>query len=652
MNDLFYIKLSLINIKRNSKTYFPYILTCIFTIIMFYNIHSLSINEGINSGIISFLLFQGTIIMMIFSAVFLFYSNSFLFKRRKKEFALYSILGLENKHIKKIMFLETFFILAISLLLGLLSGIILSKFIFLILIKLMKFPVTMKFTLSLNSILTTIIVFSVIFLIILVFNFFQIKSIKIVELLKGNELGEREPKSNFKITIIGIISLGTGYIITLLVKSPVDAVFIFLIAVVLVMIGTYCLFTSGSIVLIKQLKKNKKFYYKINNFISLSSMLYRMKQNAVGLASICILSTAVMLTISTTVSFYLGEEDILKTRFPYDASIYLFSSESDKISLIDDEIKNQSENNNIIVKNKIEFRYVDFLGKKDGNNIILTNINDNDSNVYNISLINVEEYNKLENKSEVLNENEILIFTNGKNFGQNVININNIEFKIKKELDNFILQKKESSPIVNQYYVILKDSNIINNIYKDIYNKDFKNYNYTIKFNLDGDENNIIQFINVLKNNLTSVINDNIYIESMHKSKYEFYSLYGCLFFLGVFLGILFIMATVLIIYYKQISEGYDDKQRYEIMQKIGINKKEIKQSIKSQIMIVFSLPIFAAIVHIAVSFKILVKVMAVLNLVNVNLFLCCVIVTVLCFVISYILVYLITAREYYKIVK
>ncbi|WP_406542331.1 FtsX-like permease family protein [Clostridium ljungdahlii] len=359
MNKLFYPRLAVINIKKNSKTYFPFILTCICTIMMFYIMHAISINKGLDgasgSESLKTLLFLGTIVIGIFSAIFLFYTNSFLIKRRKKEIGLYNVLGLEKKHIAKILFFECIFTSVISLTAGLIGGIILNKLMFLLLIKMLNFKVSFGFSISVPSIIKTLIVFCSIFFVTLLSNLFQIKILKPIELLKGSEQGEKEPKTKWIMTIIGLAALCGGYGIALNVKSPLAALNLFFGAVILVMIGTYALFTAGSIAVLKFLRKQKNFYYKTGHFISVSGMMYRMKQNAVGLANICILSTAVLVMLSTTISLYAGMEDILKLRYPRDIVVTAKETNKSQIQKLDETLNSELKNGKIDMKGKLYY---------------------------------------------------------------------------------------------------------------------------------------------------------------------------------------------------------------------------------------------------------------------------------------------------------
>ncbi|WP_029163520.1 ABC transporter permease [Clostridium scatologenes] len=647
MNKLFYPKLAVINIKKNSKTYFPFILTCICTIMMFYIMHAISINKGLNGtgGVQSLktILSLGTIVIGIFSAIFLFYTNSFLIKRRKKEIGLYNVLGLEKKHIAKILFYECIFTSAISLIIGLIGGIILNKLMFLLLIKMLNFKVHFGFSISMPSVIKTLIVFISIFFLNLLSNLFQIKILKPIELLKGSEQGEKEPKTKWIMTIIGVTALCTGYGIALNVKSPISALFLFFGAVILVMIGTYAIFTAGSIAVLKFLRKQKNFYYKTGNFISVSGMMYRMKQNAVGLANICILSTAVLVMLSTTISLYAGMDDFLKIRYPRDIVITARETNENQIQKVNETLDSELKNSKIDIKDKIY--YVDNsleVIEKSGKFLSVSE-NTDKSKISAIEVIPVSDYNRLQEKNVSLHDDEVILFSKVKGYNDNTINIDGKTFKVKQRLDKPVEGLDNSMMDVVDTYIIF-----VNNV-DAVGKKGFKEY--TIGFNISGTNKDIISTSDKL-NKKFAQNKIKASVESAVSGKEGFLSVYGGLFFLGIFLGTLFLMATVLIIYYKQISEGYEDKERFEIMQKVGMDKNEIRKTIRSQVLMVFFLPLVFTIIHIAFAFPMITKMLALLGLKNVNLFILSTAITIIVFAAIYTLVFSLTARAYYKIVE
>lgn len=658
MSKMFYQKLAVTNINKNKKTYFPYILTCICTIMMFYIMDFISLNDGLNhmpgGDSLKIILNLGTKVIGIFSVIFLFYTNSFLIKRRKKELGLYNILGMEKKHIAKVLFWETLFVALMSLIVGLIFGIALSKLMFLVLLKILNFKVSMGFYVSTVSLIKTAILFGIIFLLTLINNLRQIHLSKPIELLKGGELGEKEPKTKKLLTLIGVLTLGAGYYIALTTESPLEALNMFFIAVILVMIGTYALFTAGSIAVLKRLRKNKKFYYKSNNFINVSGMIYRMKQNAVGLANICILSTCVLVMISTTVSLYTGMEDVLRTRFPRDIIIGLSNTSNENVETFNNMVEKTAKEKGVSIDNVINYRHMGIVAMQNGNSF--TDFH-NDSVLYKdiseIDLIPLSQYNAMENKSVSLKENEILLYYQKGKIDGNTINILGNEFRIKERLDDIKVKSISPSISYKSYFIIMPDEETIKKVYlsSEVTDKNEAELSYYYAFDTKSSAKDQIDLTSAINSNINK-LSLNGSCEGLEESRESFFSIYGGLFFLGIFLGALFIMATVLIIYYKQISEGYDDKNRFEIMQKVGMSKDEIKKSVGSQVLMVFFLPLVTAVIHIAFAFKVIVKLLAVLNLTNVKLFALCTAGTILIFAIFYAAIYLLTSRVYYKIVS
>lgn len=660
MNKFFYPKLAINNIKKNYRTYVPYIITCIGTIMMFYNMCYLSVAKDIgsvsDSGSVRQILFLGAIVIGIFSLIFLFYTNSFLIKRRKKEFGLFNILGMEKKHIAKIMFYETAITAIVTILVGISLGILLSKLMLLLLFKIMLSVAPFGFEVPLTAILATIGLFCGIFTVNLIYNMGQVHLSNPVELLKGGNVGEKEPKTKYVLTITGFVSLGIGYYIAIATKSPLAALNKFFIAVILVIIGTYCLFTSGSIAVLKMLRNNKKYYYQSRHFISVSGMIYRMKQNAAGLANICILSTAVIIMISSTISLYSGIEDVLRTMYPRNIIVSASDISDEQAEEIDALIEKQISDSYIDVSNVSRYRFMGLVASQEGSSFRTANYayysQDNDD-FASLIFITQDEYNKLENKSVSLNSGESIVYTVSGKIPGNTFNINGYEFAIKEKLSSLKSAHILSDTLIKSYCVVVNNESTIGQIYKALNNDEntMEELSYFYGFDVDADEKVQINIVYNL-NNAISKLNTSIRVEGAEVSRDGLYAMYGGLFFLGIFLGLLFLMATVLIIYYKQIAEGYDDKERFEILQKVGMSREEVKGAIKSQVLTVFFLPLITTVIHIAFAFKVIVKLLAILNLTNVPLFALCTVITIIIFAFFYTIIYALTARSYYKIVS
>ena len=642
MNNFIYEKLAVTNLKNNRKTYVPYIFTGVLTVMMFYIIDALSRGKGITQDTLKICLQYATGVIVVFAVIFLFYTNSFLIKRRKKEIGVYNILGMGKRHIARMMAVETILTAGISILGGLVFGIIFGKLMYLLLLKILRNSVDMQFSVNGTAIVQTVILFAGIFLLTYLYNILQIQLVNPVELLHGGNQGEKEPKSRWLLVIVGVAALGNGYWIALTTEAPLEALLKFFVAVVCVIIGTYALFIAGSIVVLKILRKNKAYYYNPKHFTSVSGMIYRMKQNGAGLANICVLSTMVLVMVSTTVSLYAGMEDILDARFPRDVSIVCNEADTNKEETLQRLIKEQCEKAGVKITDRVRYRYGSMNAVLKGNNLEKVEQYYPDNHFYYVEMITQEEYNRIEKKNVSLKEQEILTYTTNGKCGKKQINIAGQNYQVKKELSEMTSQPKSTAEMYKTLYIVFANAEQIERI---------ESFSYADKFNLKGDDGKQKEALEQIQNEFYEKFPDGT-MESRMLSRSSFYELYGGLFFIGIYLGSMFIMATVLIIYYKQISEGYDDRERYQIMQKVGMSKKEVKRSIRSQVLSVFFLPLVVAVIHVAVAFKVMTKILGVLNLTNVSLFAVCTIITIAVFAVFYIIVYSITAKEYYRIVN
>lgn len=642
MNNFIYEKLAVTNLKNNRKTYVPYIFTGVLTVMMFYIIDALSRGKGITQNTLKICLQYATGVIIVFAVIFLFYTNSFLIKRRKKEIGVYNILGMGKRHIARMMAVETILTAGISILGGLVFGIIFGKLMYLLLLKILHNSVDMQFSVNGTAIVQTVILFAGIFLLTYLYNILQIQLVNPVELLHGGNQGEKEPKSRWLLVIVGVAALGNGYWIALTTEAPLEALLKFFVAVVCVIIGTYALFIAGSIVVLKILRKNKAYYYNPKHFTSVSGMIYRMKQNGAGLANICVLSTMVLVMVSTTVSLYAGMEDILDSRFPRDVSIVCNEADTNNEETLQRLIKEQCEKAGVKISDRVRYRYGSMNAVLKGNNLEKVEQYYPDNHFYYVEMITQEEYNRIEKQNVSLKEQEILTYTTNGKCGKKQINIAGQNYQVKKELSEMTSQPKSTAEMYKTLYIVFANAEQIERI---------ESFSYADKFNLKGDDGKQKEALEQIQNEFYEKFPDGT-MESRMLSRSSFYELYGGLFFIGIYLGSMFIMATVLIIYYKQISEGYDDRERYQIMQKVGMSKKEVKRSIRSQVLSVFFLPLVVAVIHVAVAFKVMTKILGVLNLTNVSLFAVCTIITIAVFAVFYIIVYSITAKEYYRIVN
>ncbi len=642
MNNFIYEKLAVTNLKNNRKTYVPYIFTGVLTVMMFYIIDALSRGKGITQDTLKICLQYATGVIVVFAVIFLFYTNSFLIKRRKKEIGVYNILGMGKRHIARMMAVETILTAGISILGGLVFGIIFGKLMYLLLLKILHNSVDMQFSVNGTAIVQTVILFAGIFLLTYLYNILQIQLVNPVELLHGGNQGEKEPKSRWLLVIVGVAALGNGYWIALTTEAPLEVLLKFFVAVVCVIIGTYALFIAGSIVVLKILRKNKAYYYNPKHFTSVSGMIYRMKQNGAGLANICVLSTMVLVMVSTTVSLYAGMEDILDSRFPRDVSIVCNEADTNKEETLQRLIKEQCEKAGVKITDRVRYRYGSMNAVLKGDKLENVDQYYPDNHFYYVEMMTQDEYNRIEKRNVSLEEQEILTYTSNGKCGKKEINIAGRNYQVKKELSEMTSQPKSTAEMYKTLYIVFANAEQIERI---------EPFSYADKFNLKGDDGKQKEALEQIQNEFYEKIPDGM-MESRMLSRSSFYELYGGLFFIGIYLGSMFIMATVLIIYYKQISEGYDDRERYQIMQKVGMSKKEVKRSIRSQVLSVFFLPLIVAVIHVAVAFKVMTKILGVLNLTNVWLFTVCTIITIAVFAVFYIIVYSITAKEYYRIVN
>lgn len=661
MSKSFYFKLAAENIKKNSKTYIPFMLTCIITIAMFYIILSLSGNPGIaamrGASFITMFMSIGSVTVGIFAVIFLFYTNSFLIKRRKKEFGLYNILGMEKRHISAVVFIEIFYTAAISLIIGLPGGILLDKLMYLIISRLLNVEVTLGFYVSVEPLIASVIFFGAIFFFIFLNTLRQICFSNPIELLKGESMGEREPKTRWLMTVLGVGCLGAGYYISVTTRDIASAFMMFFLAVILVILGTYMLFTAGSVFILKTLRKNKRYYYKTKHFISVSGLIYRMKQNAAGLANICILSTMVLVMISSTSCLMMGMDEILKENFPYDLTLevrraYWSEDSEEKLSQFDEAVDIITEYEKEI--SRADFLYVmDFVGYFQDGKVLF----EGTSSPYFLCFVTAEDYNKAFGGELVLKKGEIAAAPLNKddaNFNSESINLFGIECKIKEKADYFYAHNGDNNVIAEKAAIILSDIDAMHELsdkFCEFYEISENGYRGDKVININFTANEEKRH-NVILSDLAEKTGDFVLLTSRADGKYNFLDLYGGLFFLGLFLGTLFIMAAVLIIYYKQISEGYDDKKRFEIMQNVGLSKGEVRASIHSQVLTVFFLPLVMAGIHMTAAFPILKSLLEGMGMTKTWLFLSCTAVSFLIFAVFYVIVYLLTARSYYKIVS
>ena len=665
------------NIIKNRRVYLPYMIACTFTTAIYYIICSLGDNSSLTElwggNIIRTYMGVGQLIVSIFAVIFLFYVNSFLLKRRQSEFGLYNILGMEKRHIAKIIAFETLYTYMAVAVCGTVFGILLDKLIYLILLKMLGAAVPVGFYISGSAIAKSLILTGAIFVLMLLNSIRLIHKARPVELLRSDSAGEREPKAKWALALLGVILLGAGYYIAVTVKNPITAFMLFFAAVVLVIAGTYLLFTAGSIALLKLLRKNKNYYYRTKHFISISSMLYRMKRNAAGLANICILSTMVLVMVSATMFMYLGSNEMLRIRYP--AEFVMTASVDDPgapeaASLLDDAISKEG----LAGKDAITYRDLSLNAFYDENTGGFTT----DPDIYQSSsavdmldqistfvFIPLEDYNRCSGRHMKLDsDSDVLVYYTGSSeapgSGSDTLTIDGQQFDIRGELDSMIKNSNIVASINGGCFIIVKDISVIEKILETSAelsgdDQSFISFNYMTDIKGDPKENS--DAIGRVYDQALAAISgldagSTVSLQCRSVESVSYTADFTGLFFIGIFLGLLFLMATVLIMYYKQLTEGYEDRKRFEILQNVGMSHAEVRRSINSQILIVFFLPIVTAGIHVAFDFPFIFRVMTLMNLFDKKLFALCTAGCFLAFTVFYIVVYLLTSRLYYRIVR
>ena len=652
----FYWKLAFTNLKGNRRVYLPYLLSSVGIIMMFYSINALG--QGIDQGAlyggttVASMMGLGVFVIGLFAVLFLFYTNSFIIKRRKKELGLYNILGMEKRHIAHILFRETLLIAVCSLALGLGLGIVFSRVLFWLLGLLLGTNLAVAFVIPVSAITSTLGLFGLIFLLTLCYNLLQVKLSKPIELLHGGETGEREPKAHWFLAVLGALLLGTGYTMAVTIQDPLSALVFFFVAVILVILGTYLLFITGITAMLKLLKKNKRFYYKTNHFTALSGMLFRMKQNAAGLASICVLFTALLVTVSTTFSLYTSMDGLLRARYPRNVLVSVYDANQEAKDMVRSAVAEKSQELGLTLENVVD---------REGWNITTARVGDTlhtqevPSEAYAVvNIFTQREYQRFSGQQVDLAENQVLFFDPANTFpGGDTLHIDDKTYEIVPS-DYVMPEASTLAQIYEMYYLVVREEAVVENILAPSGSDTFPVYSYDFDV-AGGDPEDIAalrEALGTVDFSGPGVEYEALLFEDSATSRQSFMELYGGLFFLGLFLGVLFLLGTALIIYYKQVSEGYDDARRFNIMQKVGMSHKEVKQSIHSQILLVFFLPLVMAVLHLAFAFPMLEKILLVMGLANTQLILLSTLGCVAVFAVAYLIIYALTARTYYNIVE
>ena len=659
MNKRIYGKMAITNIFKNGKIYFPYLITIIGSMMFYFLLNSIGSNPRIynvvtgaeafkGASTLCGILQSGSFLSSIFIFIFLLYANSFVLKHQKKQLGLYRILGMEHKHMIKIIFTEVVFLFGVGIIAGLFFGIVLDKIMLVLLFKIIGQTAPAGFYLNMNAVIQTPILALVLAGLILVFNVFSMLRTKDIDLLKSEKVGEKEPRNRPIYTMVGVIALAIGYYIALKTTNAGSAINNFFPAALMVMYATYMLFISGSISVLKLLKNNKNYYYKTKHFISVSGMLYRMKQNAAGLATICILSTAAIIVISAGVSLYANGERGIQELFPREVQFCVqMEKGEDAEALLQKVVAEQ----NFPVQDMVRCTFGSSLFVKTENGIESPKIVEftGFDNMPDCYILMLEEYNRFNGSNETLAENEILLYSSDGFYTNDTLTYADTTYEIKGEADKGCLTYITNSTMSLFSKLLIVVSS------QEVFDKFMVGSPESVGtwIGFDGVQNAEaeVSFAEAAKSAFTV---NGVEAEVMIKQQEQeaFYSMYGGILFVGGILGVLFILCTVMIIYYKQISEGLEDKERFHIMQKVGLSKEEIKSVIHSQIMLVFFLPLVTAVIHSAVALKIVASCLRMVVSVHMPTFILSVASTYLVFSIVYVVVYKITSKEYYNIVN
>ena len=676
MSGALYPKLALSGISKNRKIYFPYILTCTGIIMIYYIIYFLSENPFLQTthgnNEILMLMNMGRGILLIFSGIFLFYANSFLVRRRRKEFGLYNILGMGKNNIAVVMLFEALFIYIISVIAGIGFGILFSKAAELVLVNIIKADIHYEFSVNMAGIAQTAINYGLMFLLITLVSLLRVQISNPIQLLHSENTGEKPPKANWAVAIIGLLMLAGSYIFAITVNNIFAVLFGFFIAVILVIIATYLLFIAGSVVICKLLRKNKNYYYKTNHFVSVSQMAFRMKKNGAGLATICILSTMVLVTISTTVCISAGAQDTIRRMYPRDYMFELFPqnrtfASEEQISEVEEYISEALSSFDIKEENPLIYHERYLTGYPEENGI--RGYRDADDSMKNtsVALYPLSDYNRILGKNETMGENEALIYYQGGYKYEDYKLFDYATLKIKGTAEKFFSNRYLSiNPTVclivqDEFFDTLNAEcldAIDNSSDIDDENPNYSAISTVYGFDITADTDTMYEITDKLVEIILADfgtldrLDCKIFLDDVVWTEMNYRESSGGLLFLGVVFGFIFICAAVLIMYYKQISEGYDDCSKYEILRKVGMSRKEIRQSINSQVLTVFFAPLIMAGIHLAFCFPLLKKMLNLLGLTNDNLFLGVTLICFAIFAVMYILVYILTSKIYYKIVS
>ena len=680
MKTALYPRLAWDGLRKNKRLFTPYLLTCICMVMMFYILSFLGSPETCallprGSNTTGKILNLGSFVIFVFSAIFLYYTNSFLVRRREREFGLYNVLGMNKRNLARIVTWESLITAVLSLVLGLALGIVLSKLAELGLVNMLGGDINYRIRIDVDSLTRALGLYAIIFAVIWLSTVVRVGRSSAVALLRSESVGEKPPKANWLLGLAGVVILAAAYYLAVSITNPLDAIVWFFVAVILVIIGTYLLLVAGSVLLCRVLQKNKKYYYRPEHFVSVSSMAYRMKRNGAGLASVCIIATMILVMISFSSCLYFGAEDAVMTRFPRETNITLNAEntaqlEDANLDIYRKGIADYAAEHDIPVKNVQDYRFINLSGFLDGDTAQCyyrrAGVSVSYADIRDFYIISAKDYAAKTGETVSLADDEVLLLTNKCSYdrGTLTLSMENVShtWRVKSVQSGSIVPPSVGG-LVAQITLIVNDPAAAVEGFRTRDEDDMTllRFEWIYGFDTGLDDEASIEF----ESNLTSAIgqlvpetdNENfgysyLMTNSRGGASEDFYGSYGALFFIGIMLTLVFMLAAVLILYYKQISEGYEDQKRFEIMQKVGMTKKEIRRSIDSQLLTVFFLPLLLAGVHLAFAFPMIRRLLELFSLYNVGLFVTTTLVSFGAFALLYTIVYRLTAKAYYNIVS
>lgn len=673
----FYPKFAWSSIRKNRRLYMPYILTCAGMVMMYYIVSYLSAAAEVlqmpGGEILAATMGLGAWIIAAFAILFLLYTNAFLIRRRNREFGLYNILGMGKGNLSRILLWETGIIAVISLVLGLALGILLSKLFELVLVNLLHGEVSYRLMVSLPALRMTVMLFGGIFLLLLLRSLLRIHTAKPVELLRSESAGEKPPRANYLLALVGLFILIAGYYLAICTRSPLDALLLFFVAVLLVIVATYLLFISGSVALCRGLQKSKRYYYRANHFVSVSSMTYRMKRNGAGLASICILITMVLVMISSTSCLYFGEESLLRYRYPKELVVKVGADDRAgianseiaplraRIDAVLDDYGIRPDGVSDYSSGSIAGKLVDGCFDHDASEVTGFSVNTY-STVLELHIVSLADYNRIMGTSETLESGEAFVYPLRMAYPFDTFRMAGGQtYQIKRVLPEFVRSGEAAMITVPSLFLIVPDFAAATQRYDgvaDSLGNAVMNYAWYYGFDMDAQEHTQLALTEAVRESLRAAFSDGetnakfFICESVAENREDFFATYGSLFALGILLSIVFLAAAVLIIYYKQISEGYEDQARFGIMRKVGMTRRDIRKSINSQMLTVFFAPLIMAGIHLCFAFPMIRQLLTLFSLMELKPLLISTLVSFVLFAAFYLIVYRITSNAYYSIVS